>query len=328
MTEAKTVVLKVNLDEGVPGPEHFTIESKPAPSVPADGILVQALVFSADPYLVSLLCCIAQLYVKHGDVRSLIMFLHHVVRYRLSGSSQRNGLKTGQRKPGTAMDGFIAGKVLESNHAAWKAGDLFGASRPFTTVQAISADELKSTLIWKLTDHITEDQIGLGIGVLGMPGATVYGGVVDVLRPKEGETLFVSAASGAVGSVVGQLAKNVYKCKVIGSCGGPTKCDFIKKQFGFDHAIDYKQAKNKDDLVAALKEAAPDGIDMYFEVSANLACIYIVTLTACCCSVQLWKCCVVSALCQQCVDSVSALTCRWKRALPYLPVAACAVTAV
>jgi NADPH-dependent curcumin reductase CurA len=203
-------------------------------------------------------------------VRSFDHVLHHDFISLCLDASQRNGLKTGQRKPGTPMDGFIAGKVVESNHSAWKAGDLFGASRPFTTVQAISAEELKSTLIWKLTDHITEDQIGLGIGVLGMPGATVYGGVHDVLRPKEGETLFVSAASGAVGSMVGQLAKNVYNCKVVGSCGGAKKCEFLESKFGFDHAIDYKQANNKEELVAALKEAAPDGIDMYFEVSTPL----------------------------------------------------------
>jgi NADPH-dependent curcumin reductase CurA len=176
-------------------------------------------------------------------------------------------MKTGHTKPGSVMEGFIAGKVLESNSPDWKVGDLFGASRPFATVQAITGDELKKIMIWKLTDYITEDQISLGVGILGMPGATAYGGTVDVLRPKEGETLFVSAACGAVGSMVGQIAKNVYKCTVIGSCGGSNKCDLIKKKFGYDHSIDYKQCKSKDDLIAALKAAAPDGLDMYYEVS-------------------------------------------------------------
>ena len=175
-------------------------------------------------------------------------------------------MKTGEKKPGSVMEGFIAGKVLESNHAAWQAGNLFGAELPLTTMQAISARQLKKATIWKLTDYITEDQISLGVGILGMPGSTAYGGTVDVLRPKEGETIFVSAACGAVGSMVGQIAKNVYKCTVIGSCGDPNKCDLIKKKFGFDHAIDYKQCKSKDDLLAALKTAAPDGIDMYWEV--------------------------------------------------------------
>jgi NADPH-dependent curcumin reductase CurA len=185
--------------------------------------------------------------------------------------TQRHSMKTGECKPGSVMEGFIAGKVLESNSPDWKAGDLFGSKLPFATVQAISGDELKKIMIWKLTDCITEDQISLGVGILGMPGSTAYGGTVDVLRPKEGETIFVSAACGAVGSMVGQIAKNVYKCTVIGSCGGPNKCDLIKKKFSFDHAIDYKQCKSKDDLIAALKAAAPDGIDMYYEVSVILA---------------------------------------------------------
>jgi NADPH-dependent curcumin reductase CurA len=181
--------------------------------------------------------------------------------------AQRNGIKTGRTKPGDAVVGYIAGKVLESNSPDWKAGDLIGASVPYTTVQAISGEQLKQTLTWKLTEYITEDQISLGVGLLGPPGATAYGGVVDVLHPAEGETVFISAASGAVGSMAGQIAKNVYKCTVIGSCGGPAKCDNIKQKFGYDHAIDYKQCKSADDLIAALKAAAPDGFDMYFEVS-------------------------------------------------------------
>ncbi len=74
--------------------------------------------------------------------------------------------------------------------------------------------------MWKLTDYISESQISYGIGVLGMPGATAYGGLVDTLRPLKGETIFVSAAAGAVGGLVGQLAKALYDCNVIGSCGG------------------------------------------------------------------------------------------------------------
>jgi NADPH-dependent curcumin reductase CurA len=98
-----------------------------------------------------------------------------------------------------------------------------------------------------------------------MPGATVYGGLVETLRPLKGETIFISAAAGAVGSLVGQLAKSLYDCKVIGSCGGPEKAKLIKEEFGFDYAIDYKALNGKDDLVAALKAAAPNGINMYFE---------------------------------------------------------------
>jgi NADPH-dependent curcumin reductase CurA len=102
-------------------------------------------------------------------------------------------------------------------------------------------------------------------GILGMPGSTAYGGLIDILKPVAGQTLFVSAASGAVGSVVGMIAKNVYGCTIIGSCGGPEKCSMLKEKFGYDHAIDYKTCANADELTAALKVVAPDGIDMYFE---------------------------------------------------------------
>ena len=82
-----------------------------------------------------------------------------------------------------------------------------------------------------------------------MTGSTAYGGLIDILQPKEGETIFISSAAGAVGSVVGMLAKNIYKCKVIGSCGGPEKCNLVKQKFGFDHVIDYKKVANTSDLV-------------------------------------------------------------------------------
>lgn len=123
---------------------------------------------------------------------------------------------------------------------------------------------LSKTVSWKLTGLIEEADISLGIGILGMPGSTAYGGL-DVLKPKKGETIFISAAAGIVGGLVGMLMKQVYDCKVIGSCGGPDKCALIKEKFGFDHAIDYKLYNSEEELTAALKEVAPDGIDMYFE---------------------------------------------------------------
>jgi NADPH-dependent curcumin reductase CurA len=98
-----------------------------------------------------------------------------------------------------------------------------------------------------------------------MPGSTAYGGLIDVLAPNEGETIFISAASGAVGSLVGLLAKKLYNCKVIGSAGGPEKCQLLLDLGYFDHAIDYKQHATAESLTAALKDAAPNGIDMYFE---------------------------------------------------------------
>jgi len=144
-------------------------------------------------------------------------------------------------------------------------GDFLGRSGPFCTVQIVTDEELKHS--WKLTGKVTKDTISYGIGILGMPGSTAYGGLIDVLRPTPGETIFISAASGAVGSLVGQLAKNIFGCTVIGSCGGPQKCEIVIKELGFDHVIDYKLPENNtlEGLTAALKAVAPNGIDMYFE---------------------------------------------------------------
>eukprot|EP00602_Paraphysomonas_sp_CaronLab_P010703 CAMPEP_0185039032 /NCGR_PEP_ID=MMETSP1103-20130426/35443_1 /TAXON_ID=36769 /ORGANISM="Paraphysomonas bandaiensis, Strain Caron Lab Isolate" /LENGTH=345 /DNA_ID=CAMNT_0027577761 /DNA_START=19 /DNA_END=1053 /DNA_ORIENTATION=- len=233
MSASKSVVLKASLDEGLPGPEHFDIVENIVNDPQQGEIQVQILAMSADPYL----------------------------RIRIKSESA-----FGAVKPGSVMDGFVVGKVVRSNGVSkWSEGDTFGAMMPFTTIQNLSEEKLASTLMWKLSDMVSEDELTLGLGILGMPGSTAYGGLVHVLRPNIGETIFVSAASGAVGSLVGMIAKNVYNCTVIGSCGGPEKCALIKEKFGFDHAIDYKTVSSAEELKAAILKVAPDGIDMYFE---------------------------------------------------------------
>jgi len=225
---SKTIYLKAAADNSIPGPDNFEIrESKVNTADLKEGeIVVTALVMSVDPFL-------------------------------------RGQIKTGgSKKVGEAMVGFVAGKVLASKHTDWKENDLIGASANFSTVQILNPSK---TIAWNVTDYVTEDKISYAIGVLGMPGSTAYGGLLDVLRPEEGQTIFVSGAAGAVGSMVGQIAKRVKKCTVIGSCGGPEKCKLVKEKFGFDHCIDYKTVSNTQELKAELKKVAPGGIDMYFE---------------------------------------------------------------
>jgi NADPH-dependent curcumin reductase CurA len=228
---AKTVMLARLIPEGVPAQTDFTISESPAPVCDADGdIVVQVMAMSADPYL-------------------------------------RGGCKSGDVP--RAMQGFVAGKVTESKNTDWPVGTLLGAHLPFCTLQKVPKEMIAAIPMWNLSTHITEGQISLGVGVLGMPGSTAYGGLIDVLRPKDGETLFVSAAAGAVGQLVGQIGKNEYGLKVVGSCGGPAKNALIKEKFGFDHAIDYKTVADKDALVERLKEATGgEGIDMYFGAAA------------------------------------------------------------
>lgn len=233
---SKNLHLKEAIDFGIPGPSNFEVlESVVNTSDMEDGaILVKLLTISADPYL------------------------------RNSIKKTEGSMNAGTNKEGRIMQGFVSGKVLKSKNPSWVEGDLFGAHSYFSTIQIVSKESAAG--FWKLTELIDgDDQISLGIGMLGMPGATAYGGLVDVLRPLKGETIFVSAAAGAVGGLVGMIAKNVYGCKVIGSCGGPAKCAMIKEKYGFDHAIDYKTINDAAGLIAALKEVAPDGIDMYFE---------------------------------------------------------------
>lgn len=232
---AKSVVLIAPFDEGVPGPEHFTIEEKPfsigesIANLQNGQVLVGLKAISADPYL-------------RGWIKS-----------------------TGAFKAGQVMRGYTAGKVLASKNPDWQEGDIIGSNLPFTSYQVLNADQVTKASAWKLTGLVDDDHISYGIGILGMPGSTAYGGLIDILQPKAGETIFVSAASGAVGGLVGMIAKHVYGCKVIGSCGGPEKCELIKNYYGYDHAIDYKTINTKEELIEKLKEVAPEGIDMYFE---------------------------------------------------------------
>lgn len=229
--KASSIVLIDNLPSGVPGPDNFRIENTEVSEAVGTGeVLIKILVISADPYLRGR--------IKEGE---------------------------GNVRPGEVMVGFVGGKVLKSDNRKWVEGDLFGAHLPFTTIQLLTGAQLAETLMWKLTDKISEDQISYSIGVLGMPGATAYGGLVDVLRPNNGETIFISAASGAVGGLVGQISKQIYDCKVIGSCGGEEKCRLVQETFDYDAAIDYKKIANAAELVVKLKKIAPGGIDMYFE---------------------------------------------------------------
>ncbi len=154
---------------------------------------------------------------------------------------------------GETMRGYSAGIVEKSNNPAFKAGDavqgLFGVQR-----YAIS----DGSRVVKV--DISQAPLQRWIGGLGMPGWTAYFGLLEIGQPKAGETVVVSAASGAVGSIVGQIAR-IKGCHVVGIAGGPDKCRFVMDELGFDACVDYKAGN----LAADLKAAAPKGIDVYFE---------------------------------------------------------------
>jgi len=216
----KRIVL-ASYPEGWVTEANFRLETAPVPK-PADGeVLVKNHWLSLDPYM----------------------------RGRMS--QQKSYVKGVE--PGDVMTGETAGEVVESKHPKFKAGD---------KVTAPSGWQLywsgKGELLTKVDD--TKAPLSYYLGCLGMPGRTAYFGMKDILQPKAGETVVVSAASGAVGSVVGQLAKE-WGCRTVGIAGGKAKCDYVVGELGFDACVDYKAGK----LLDELRAACPKGVDAYFE---------------------------------------------------------------
>src|SRR5436309_650916 len=154
---------------------------------------------------------------------------------------------------GTPMVGGAVSEVSASNNAAFPTGS-FVVGPPGWQAYALSRGAGARKLDPKAAPLST------AIGVLGMPGMTAYVGLLDIGQPKPGETVVVSAASGAVGSIVGQLAK-IKGCRAIGVAGSAEKCRYVVDELGFDACVNYKD----DDLVTTLHTACPKGIDVYFE---------------------------------------------------------------
>src|SRR5437764_5591032 len=154
---------------------------------------------------------------------------------------------------GEVMVGQTTGEVVESRAAGFKAGDKVLTSLGWQLYGVAKARDLTPI-------DVSRAPASCYLGVLGMPGMTAWFGLREIGQPKAGETLVVSAASGAVGSVVGQLAK-LEGCRTIGIAGGRDKCDYVVGELGFDGCIDYKAGRLADELRAA----CPNGIDVDFE---------------------------------------------------------------
>ena len=155
---------------------------------------------------------------------------------------------------GDVMRAGSVGKVIKSNHSQYKEGDFlsgWGGVQQYVTTDASNWVKVDPSLA----------PLSTYIGTLGMPGMTAYFGILEVGKIKEGDVVVVSGAAGAVGSVVGQIAK-IKGCRVIGIAGGEKKCQYIIDELGFDAAIDYK---TEDDIYKAIKRECPDGLDVYFD---------------------------------------------------------------
>jgi NADPH-dependent curcumin reductase CurA len=189
-------------------------------------------------------------------VRHHYMSLDPYMRGRMNDSKSY-----AQPQPlGQVMQGGTAGEVVESRHPKFAPGDKvvgFGGWQEYSVVDASQPGALKKVD----TTHVPLSHY---LGAVGMPGVTAWYGLVKIIAPKAGETMVVTAASGAVGSAFGALAK-ARGCRVVGIAGGPDKCKYVTEELGFDACIDYRQHPDVKSMSAALKEACPNGIDGYFE---------------------------------------------------------------
>ena len=218
--ENRRVVL-ASRPKGWVSEDNFRIESAPVPKPGEGEVLVKNLWLSLDPYMRG----------RMNDAKSY----------------------AAKQELGEVMIGGTAGEVVESRNPRFKAGD---------KVVGMHGWQHYGCSDGKGLNKVDASQVPLSayLGVLGMPGVTAWVGLLDICQPKAGETVVVSAASGAVGSVVGQIAR-LKGCRAIGIAGGRTKCDYVVKELDFDACVDYKAGRLDDDL----KAAAPKGVDCYFE---------------------------------------------------------------
>jgi NADPH-dependent curcumin reductase len=161
---------------------------------------------------------------------------------------------------GQVMQGGSVGEVVESRSPKFQPGDKvvgMGGWQEYAVLNAEQPGALRKVD----TTHVPLSHY---LGAVGMPGVTAWYGLVKIIEPKAGQTMVVSAATGAVGSAFGVLAKE-RGCRAVGIAGGAEKCNYAVKELGFDACIDYREHKDAASLSKALKEACPDGIDGYFE---------------------------------------------------------------
>jgi NADPH-dependent curcumin reductase len=220
MAQGKRIVL-ASRPAGEPKPSDFRIEDY-TPPTPGDGqVLLRTIWLSLDPYM----------------------------RGRMSDAAS-------YATPvpiGGVMEGGTVSEVIASNNPGFTKGDIV-LSRAGWQTHALSDGKALRKIDPKIAP------VSTAVGVLGMPGMTAYTGLLDIGKPQAGETVVVAAASGAVGSVVGQIAR-IKGARAVGIAGGKDKCDYVKRELGFDACLDHRNP----DLAAKLKDACPKGIDVYFE---------------------------------------------------------------
>jgi NADPH-dependent curcumin reductase len=221
MSEVNRRIVLASRPKGRPTPGNFRLEEAPLPE-PADGeLLCRTIYLSLDPYM----------------------------RGRMNeGPSYARPVGIGE-----VMEGGTVGEVVRSRTEGFAAGDLVVGRGGWQSYAVFRQGEVQ-----KVDPGLAP--ISTALGVLGMPGRTAYVGLREIGKPKAGETLVVAAASGPVGSVVGQIARN-RGCRVVGIAGSRAKCDFLVGELGFDAGLDH----HAPDFPDQLRAACPAGIDVYWE---------------------------------------------------------------
>ncbi|UUZ68244.1 NADP-dependent oxidoreductase [Polaromonas sp. P2-4] len=196
--------------------------------------------------------------LKDGEVlvRHHYLSLDPYMRGRMNESKSY----TAPQPLGQVMLGGTVGEVIESRSSKFQPGDKVVGMGGWQQYSVVNAEQL-GALRKVDTTHVPLSHY---LGAVGMPGVTAWYGLVKIIEPKEGQTMVVSAATGAVGSAFAALAK-ARGCRTVGIAGGPEKCKYAVDELGFDACIDYKQYQDAASLSSALKEACPNGIDGYFE---------------------------------------------------------------
>jgi hypothetical protein len=206
---------------GAPAAENFRVEEAVIPEPSEGEVLLKILYLSLDPYM----------------------------RGRMSAAKSY----AAPVELGAVMEGGTVAKVLRSHHPDFNPGDIVLSHSGWQSHALAAGDTLR-----KLDP--SQAPVTTALGVLGMPGFTAYSGLLTIGQPRPGETVVVAAASGAVGSVVGQIAR-IKGARAVGIVGGPDKCAFVRDELGFDAVVDHQAP----DFAAQLAAACPRGIDVYFE---------------------------------------------------------------
>ncbi len=186
-------------------------------------------------------------------LRTIYLSLDPYMRLRMNETSHLPPFEIG--KP---LGGATASVVVASNLPDYRPGDFVAALTGWTTYALSNGKGMFGRPLQKLDPK--RGPLSAQIWIMGSPGLTAYKGLLEIAKPKEGESVVVSGAAGAVGSIVGQIAR-MKGCRVVGIAGGAQKCGYVTGTLGFDAAVDYKAG----DLGGALKSACPKGIDIYYE---------------------------------------------------------------